>query len=145
MPANYSALSIVRKYHPAVTMMVDAAKPISFQVTKADCSRGKKGSPESCALARAAGRQWDGAVISRTRAYLIKGKRAIRYAVPQSVAREIVSFDRNHNFAPGKYSLIPVSPTVTFRGRKKYIQSRVKGAPHARARDSHRTAGIRSL
>jgi len=46
-----------------------------------------------------------------TSSYVIKGKKALRFATPASVQREIVSFDRHGDFAPGDYTLVPKAPS----------------------------------
>jgi hypothetical protein len=100
-----SALKIVQKYHPNVTKVVDARSPLHIAVTARDCKNSNSKEPSACAMARACEREFDGAIISTTVAYVIQGGTAKRYRVPQSVARELVSFDRNHEFAPGDYHL----------------------------------------
>lgn len=102
-----SALQIVQSYYPGVTKVKDAKKGINITVTKDDCFRGTKKAPNKCAMANAFQRKegYDGAIISKAISYLIQGDQAIRYKTPESVAREIVSFDRGQDFDPGDYSL----------------------------------------
>ena len=70
----------------------------------------------------------------------------IRYEVPIRVARELVSFDRNHNFAEGEYKLNVPCPSLRLgadkrkRNRKKEPNTRKLGSYTHR-----RTAGVRSL
>ncbi len=106
------ALRIVRKYHPNVTRVVDAKKPISITVTNEDDKRSKSKDHKECALATACQRQEhaDGAIISVRSAYVIKGNTAIRYRVPSSVSREVVSFDRKGGFSTGTYQLTNYGP-----------------------------------
>ena len=141
-----SVLSIVRKYHPEVTQVVDASKSIEISVSKADCKSGKFSEPDNCAMAKAFQREHDGAIISLSSAYIIDGTKAVRYKVPESVSREIVSFDRNHQFAPGEYQLRPPSASekIGKRTRPQYTKNR-KPEYSANKKRYHRTAGIRSL
>jgi hypothetical protein len=143
---SHSALNIVRKYHPNVTKVVDAKQKVLIKVTKHDCDSATKKAPGDCAMAKAFKREYDGAIISMARAYLVKGNVATRYAVPQAVQREIVSFDRHADFAPGEYTLGPVLGETNklgnrdLRKRTKYYRKR----PAVRGK-AHRTVGIRAL
>jgi hypothetical protein len=139
-----SALGIVRKYHPNVTRVVDAKKQVNILVTPEDCKGSKKKSPDHCALAQAFTRKYDGAIISLSTAYLIKGNKAIRYKVPQSISREIVSFDRHHDFAAGEYTLKAPSKTARL-GPRQWAQPKNRPAGRGLRKRSHRTEGIRTL
>jgi hypothetical protein len=142
-----SALGIVRKYHPQVNRVVDAKKPITIEVTAKDCRSGKSGKASSCAMARAFEREYDGAIVSLSTAYIIKGDKATRYQVPQSVSREIVSFDRSHKFEPGEYALNAPSHYKLGQKRKSpQTESRAGGNAYAATKNrNHKTAGIRAL
>lgn len=139
-----SALAVVQRYYPSVTKVVDAVKNEAISVTAADCKYSRKKDPESCAMAKACKREFDGAIISTSVAYLIQGTTAKRYKVPESVSREIVSFDRSHSFAPGDYRLLAptkherLGPRTTPQPMKKRYYASVKSR-------NHQTAGIRSL
>lgn len=100
-------LSLVRKFYPGVNHVEDAKKSITIEVTNRDNKAATVKNHKSCAMAVACKRKLhaDGVIISMSRAYVIKGDRALRYDVPGSVAREIVSFDRNGEFEPGEYAL----------------------------------------
>lgn len=137
------ALTIVQRYHPEVTKVIDATESLDINVTEADCRKGKGKAPSACAMAKAFMREYDGAIISTSKAYLIKGKTAVRYNVPQSVAREIVSFDRSHKFAPGNYRLASV-PKNAQLGKRKWPQPPNRPAGGIKDR-AHYTTGIRSL
>lgn len=145
---GHTALHIVQKYHPGVIAVSDAKGAAKFVVTEEDCAQGKKKEPGACALARAALRQYDGAVISMHSAYLIKGNKAVRFRVPQSVAREIVSFDRSQAFAPGEYEL-KTFPKSARLGTRLYGQKPRKNHGSAKYRNdrsrAHKTQGIRAL
>lgn len=141
-----SVLGIVKKYHPEVDTVIDATKPIVVEVSREDCRRGKFQEPDACAMAKALEREHDGAIISLKVAYIIDGNKATRYVVPESVAREVVSFDRAKLFAPGEYSLRPPSKADKIGGRTRpqYAKNRKPSYPTAKRR-VHRTTGIRSL
>jgi hypothetical protein len=84
----------------------------------------------------------DGVIVAVTKAYVIIGNRATRYALPESVSREVVSFDREAGFAPGVYMMRPPKPTdklgaVAGSGRKS--------GTGKKARFIHHTTGIRVL
>lgn len=144
-----SALGIVRKYYPNVQKITDAKKPIKIEVTAKDCRGGNSKSPSSCAMARAFEREYDGAIISLSAAYLIKGNKATRYLVPQSVSREIVSFDRSHKFEPGTYSLRTPYYTLGSPNRRTKPDTHKNAAGEryavSKSRNNHKTAGIRAL
>ncbi len=101
------ALSIVQRFYPNVKHVKDAGRSLMIEVTEKDCSNLGVKKHKDCALAVACKRMEavDGAIISVGAAYLIKGDTAIRYKVPPSVSREIVSFDRSGGFASGEYWL----------------------------------------
>lgn len=102
-----TALYNVQQHFPAVTKVIDATKPIMVEVTKGDEKASKKRKHSECAMAVACKRSFsvDGVIISRSTAYLIKDKVAVRYKVPTTVAREVTSFDRGAGFEPGTYQL----------------------------------------
>ncbi len=103
------ALSSVRKFFPQVEEVEDANEPLEIEVTDIDVKKSKRKNHIECAMAVACKREKhaDGVIISLNRAYIIKGKKAVRYSIPESVRREVVSFDRSAIFAAGEYRLIP--------------------------------------
>lgn len=122
--------------------VLDAREHLTIHVTKTDVRLGAKKDATSCAAANAICRQ-HGAVEARvhaSRAYVKKGKTWFRYAVPPSMRNEIIAFDRGGEFAPGEYTLSPVSPTVRLDApiKKRYAENgsspqrgrRVKRAYH---------------
>lgn len=141
---SHTALAVVRKYHPEVTTIVDARSEVTINVSKADCRNGKLQEPDNCAMAKALKREHDGAIISLSTAYIIDGTKATRFKVPESVAREIVSFDRTQLFAAGEYRLRPPTSTERLgpRNRPQNQKSRDPKRPHKKY---HRTEGIRNL
>jgi hypothetical protein len=98
---------------PQVKHIVDATEQLQVEVAAYDRVTGKVKNPQDCAMARACRRKFglDGAIISLASAYLIKGDTAVRYKVPATLAREVVTFDRNKNFAPGTYLLGCFAPS----------------------------------
>jgi hypothetical protein len=142
------SLAIVRKYFPKVTEVEDGDTKLQVEVTSADSKSAAVRNHEACAMAVACKRKFkaDGVIVSISTAYIIKGKKAIRYEVPEAVQREIVSFDREAGFAPGEYELRPVPPTETLEelphktsGVKPH---KVTGTP---LRHYHHTAGLRAV
>src|SRR5262245_42057702 len=111
---SYTLPRSVKRLFPEAEFVVDANKPVNVSVNKKDCADAKELDPTNCALAKAAKRelQADGVIIGISSSYIIKGKQAIRFQTPESVRREIVSFDRHHDFAPGDYYLTPKSPST---------------------------------
>lgn len=109
-----NALLRVQKLFPHVTNMVDANSDIDIRVTKSDTQTKAVKNHSECALAHACRRsfQADGAMINVTSAYIIKGNTATRYKLPESISREIVSFDREAAFEPGDYHLHTPPPSA---------------------------------
>lgn len=101
------------RHFPQVKEVIDSRKRVEIRVTNHDCTAGKAKRPTECALAKAIKREYnaDGAIIGMTYSYIIKGNKAVRFQTPESVSREIVSFDRHSDFAPGNYALSPVYPS----------------------------------
>ncbi len=95
---------------PNVTSCTDARTPVGISVSKSDVKSSTSGAPQDCAMAKAICREWkaDSALVGLSYSYVIKGNKAVRFMTPQSVAREIVSFDRQHDFAPGNYHLAAI-------------------------------------
>jgi hypothetical protein len=118
------SLGIVRKHFPQVKKVVDALKPVVIEVNHSDASSKAVKNPLICAFARACERTFtaDGVIIGLTVSYIVKGATATRYGNPETVSREIVSFDREAGFEEGIYLLSAISPTqrlgVQHRGGK---------------------------
>lgn len=143
-----SALTRVQKLFPHVTSMVDANSDIDIRVTKSDTQTKAVKNHSECALAHACRRsfQADGAMINVTSAYIIKGNTATRYKLPESVSREIVSFDREAAFEPGDYHLHTPPPSSRL-GTPQRTGSRggyVKGAGK-RVQPHHLTENVRRV
>ena len=140
-----SSLRIVNKLFPKVKRVTDAKRNASIEVTLKDAtSRGVKNHKE-CAMAVACKRKFkvDGVIISRSVAYLIKGSHAQRFHLPESVSREVVSFDRGAGFAPGKYELAAVSPANILGSRDERKPRTRKRNPLSPKRFQHITTDVR--
>ena len=102
----------LRKRFPSVTEVVDSDVPIEVNVQEGDASGGEQYDPEHCAMARALCRDFKAtaAVVGLSTSYVIVENKAYRFDTPESVAREITTFDRSQSFQPGSYYLRPKSP-----------------------------------
>jgi hypothetical protein len=141
-----NALDIVRYYHPEVKTVKDALKDKTFVVTKRDCREGTSLSVENCALARSIRRQYDGVILSLSVAYLVKGRAARRYLVPVGLAREITTFDRDHDFVPGSYRLrAPYKGSRLGAHRTPGKRNLDKNTHDKKKKRAHRTTGVRML
>lgn len=133
----------LRRLFPNVDEVIDATRTVRVTVFQRDCSEGKKMQPSECALAKATKRQYhaDGAVIGLTSSYIIRGKKALRFATPESVAREVVSFDRHSDFAPGEYHLAPKPPS----SRLGIGPSNTRSGSRSVKRITHTSVRVREL
>lgn len=143
-------VSAVRRYFPQVDRVADANKPLKIRVTEKHGESAKQMKHQACVLAKACEDvpEVDGAIIKTTTAFLIKGNMAIRYILPATVTREIVSFDRHNDFRPGEYQLSPMC-------KSHMLQNKRGGGNHTKPKGilthrkkliaKHRTEGIRGL
>jgi hypothetical protein len=134
--------SSLRRLYPQVERAYDADRPVEVSVGPKDCKDAKRLNPTECALAIATRRELkaDAVIIGMSTSYIIKGNQAFRYATPESVAREIVSFDRHADFAPGDYHLAVKAPTAKFGASRAN-----KGGVNKTARRHHVQARVRVL
>lgn len=133
--------------------IVDATEPMVLEVKAIDVIRASEKNSKCCAFARAAEREAsvEAAFFFRTKAYLEFEDKIVRYALPMSVQKEIVAFDRHKEMDPGTYQLSPPSPKNTLKAYKKKNAKRadkghhplVRGASGTKVRVIHRTEGIR--
>ena len=139
----------LRNHFPGVNRVADGKRPISVEVTAADCKRGDRSEPDSCAMARACRREMecDGVLIWRSTAWVVKGDLAVKYHVPPSLGREIVVFDRGGAFLPGTYGLSAVPKSGSVEDAKRPRRNKISGGGHGKpARKGlayHRTESIR--
>ena len=134
----------VRRMFPNVKHAFDADKPVEISVDRKDCKGAKRLNPSECALAIAGRRELkaDGVIIGMSSSYVVKGDTAIRFATPESVQREIVSFDRHQDFSPGEYYLAPKAPSS--RMGKPQHRKTTSGSKNTR-RKFHTSARVRVL
>jgi hypothetical protein len=142
-----SALYIVQKYFPSVTKVTDADEDITIEVVSDDSSKGAIKDHEHCAFARACQRKFSakGVIVSVNTAYVIMKGGAVRYKLPESVSREVVSFDRKGGFAEGTYILKAPNKSMRLGARR----GRAGGGTHkpkgGKPRKFHYTTGIRAM
>lgn len=141
-PGN-RVLFMLRKTFPVVTEVEDAKDDLVVTVTPRDVSYAAKKAHSHCAMARACEREMsaDAAVISVTRVFLIYGQKAVRYAVSQHTAREIVAFDRGGEFSAGDYTLRAPRPYEALGKTPTPPKGRPGKSTHA---PRQVTAGIRA-
>ena len=140
-----SALNIVQKFFPKVGAVKDATRNTVIEVTKRDEAASRRKDHNQCAMAMACQRAMhlDGVIIARTIAYLVKDRVATRYCLPESVTREVVSFDRGGGFAPGEYKLL--KPNISHRLDSAGGHNRQKKNTAKRPEPKHMTSGIRTV
>lgn len=141
-----NAIQIVNRYFPDVLHVRDAKRRARIEVTNRDTASALRRTHKTCAMAVACKRKMDldGVIISVHTAYLVKGTEAVRYQLPQRIAREIISFDRGAKFYAGDYSLnVPQTPLGP-RGAKRG-GGHQGGAGSGLRRPKHLTKGIRSV
>jgi hypothetical protein len=109
--------------------VVDVDRPVTLQITQADCNRGSKKDPTKCAAALALKRATgcDECRVHIACTYLRFGNKWLRYATPPSLKAEIISFDRGGGFYPGDFRLHPMSAS----NRLKLFQQKPGPKPKA--------------
>lgn len=145
---NYVSLPrSIKTLFPEVDYAVDATKSVEVIVEAKDCKEAKKANPTECALAKAAKRELraDAVIIGLSTSYIIKDNKAIRFATPMSVQREIVSFDRNQDFQPGEYYLTPKSPSSKLGENYCRRKDGTHGGNKGARRKIHKSARVRIL
>lgn len=143
-----TALQIVQQAYPQVEKVKDAARNIKIEVARRDTNSATVKNHKACAMAVACKRKLeaDGVIISVSTAYVIKDKVATRYKVPPSVAREVVSFDRNGGFEEGEYELKAPGKAqqLGYRQEASVLTSGTHGkSANASRRFRHATGNIR--
>lgn len=144
--AGSRTLRTVQAHFPNVESVDDGRDDVVVEVTKRDCSKAARKNHNACALARACEHMVgvDGAIISRSTAFLVAGRTALRYLLSSAAAREIVSFDRGAGFTPGEYILKAPTPSQAMGSRPlKGARGRKTAAPR-RVRRNVATKGIRA-
>lgn len=132
--------------------IVDGGAPVMVAVTEHDVVNAKKANSKHCALARASLRVVGvaAAYFFRTTAYLEYQDRMVRYSLPPSVQKEIVSFDRARMFAPGVYQLTPPSaararPVTRAAYQQRVKRQRIEAKRSRRETQSSESASKRAL
>lgn len=143
MTKKHSVPRSIKRAFPNVKKIIDARHSLEVHVTSKDCKNGRKMSSSDCALAQAVKREFkaDAAIIGLGTSYIIKGDKATRFETPERIGREIVSFDRNQDFAEGSYTLTRKSPSC----RLGVAHTRTKATPQKNTRGRHDTAPVRRI
>lgn len=142
---GHNALRNVRKFFPKVTSVSDADERLVIEVTDRDEKNSRKKDHSGCAMAVACKRSLalDGVIVSRTKAYLVRGETAVRYQLPESVTREVVSFDRGGGFEPGTYELH--APNKSIRLGHEQGGNYPRTGRGKKIRRQHITGGVRTV
>jgi hypothetical protein len=115
--------------------VVDADKPVTLQITQADCKRGSKKDPTRCAAALALKRATgcDECRVHIACTYLRFGDKWLRYATPPSLKAEIISFDRGGGFYPGDFRLHPMPASNRLKPIRQKPGPKPKANPSTQA------------
>jgi hypothetical protein len=85
--------------------LVDAAEDLQIEIKKGDINTARQKDPANCAAANAAKRVLHTEVeVHVSRIYVKDKNRWVRFITPESISREIISFDRGAIFEPGEYT-----------------------------------------
>lgn len=148
---------ITRRANDLGLRIIDARQPLELELSRTDITQAIRKNSKDCAFATACKRQFKAraAYFFRTTAWLEYPDKMVRYILPQSMQKEIVSFDRSKIMAPGVYQLS--KPTVS--DSKKAVNNRnqkridrvkavrrrlAKAATQVRRPIRHRTKFIRT-
>ncbi len=138
-----TALQIVQSFYPDVTKVRDSKRNLTIEVTKQDAHSSGVKKHKDCALAVACKRLGaDAAIVCLKTSYLIKGTEAVRYINPESIRREVISFDREAGFEPGVYTLSKVSSAHEIGAKRRLAKS---GRTAKKKMSYHRTENVRIL
>ncbi len=130
--------------------IMEAKEPLTLRVAKLDVERATRKNSKCCAFARACKRQVvdiKAAYFFRSTAWLEYSDKLVKYWLPQSVQKEIVSFDRAGITAPGVYQLSAVPKSQRLE-RKRGIDKRPRhDLPKSakKVKVLHRTTLVRNL
>lgn len=102
--------------------VVESKQRLLVTVTDEDVIKAKKADSKHCALARASMRlpHVNAAYFFRSLAFLEYEDKMVKFLLPQSVQREIVSFDRAAIMASGVYQLSPIPKSLTRKALATY-------------------------
>jgi len=143
-----TALNLIKQFYPNVTSVTDAKKDMTLEVLPKDLAASKRRKHPECALATACKRSYEvkGVVIALSVAYVVTNDHeAIRYMVPLNASREIVAFDRNGAFEPGKYIL--QKPVGASKLGYKVVHTNPNKSSNGKSKNRYRhlTENVRSL
>lgn len=131
---------------------IEAKKPLKIELLQKDIDKAERKNSKCCAFACATMRTYPvkAAYFFRSSAWLEYADKLVRYSLPPSVQKEIVSFDRSKIMAPGIYQLSAVTKTRTSKGRAAYAKAVDQRKRHDRGNGAkrkilHRTTGVRSM
>lgn len=93
--------------------VVEATEPLPITLSYGDIEKACQKDSSMCAFSRAAKRnhRCANAYFLRSTAYIEYKDKVVKYQLPPSMQKEIVSFDRSKVMAPGHYRLSPVCPS----------------------------------
>ena len=126
--------------------VVDAKTPLIIRINKRDVKLGHTKDPGACAAARCLLRsvpKIQAARVHLSRSYIqIGNTHWVRYATPQSLRSEVVSFDRGGKFLPGAHALLPLTEGQLPSGRRQGGKDRPKRRK-GKKRAYHVVTGVR--
>lgn len=115
----------------------DAPEPLVIRLKPIDIKRGKRLDQTSCAFAKGICRQEEAQAvwIGLSSAFVEWSDKILRYTVPESVSRELISFDRSQIAAAGEFKLRVPAPSDRIGARPEYkpprttvgVERRLKG------------------
>lgn len=146
--AHWSNAAKIRKQFPEVKTICDAHEPVRIDVRDMDRTGAEPQDFVQCAFAKAACRvlEADGAYIGICHSYIVFGTKAVRFKTPNSVSREITTFDRHQDFATGIYRLSAVSPCARLGQTGSKKGGKKRGPNHRKGTmiKNHMTTRVRS-
>ena len=89
---------------------IEATRPMLIEIENSDLKSGVRKNPSRCAFSlacRRSDRAVKAAYFFRSTAWLQYEDKLVRYHLPPSMQKEIVSFDRNKTMDPGLYRMSP--------------------------------------
>lgn len=122
--------------------VVDAAQDVSVTVTQADVKNSKKKNPSECAAALAGLRKFHMPVkVFLSRMYVKDKNKWVRFITPNTISREIISFDRASAFEPGEYTF--KAPTESAKLGAYQYRKREHHAGTKSKKKNHVTTNVR--
>lgn len=132
--------------------IVDSKSQLRLEIRPDDVVKATQKNSKCCAFACAAKRvpKVKAAYFFRSTAWLEYADRLVRYNLPPSVQKEIVSFDRSKVVATGTYTIVPFSKASKLHANVKRNATKPKRKIQAtksktKKRFVHRTQLVRTL